>query len=275
MLQLSEIWIYPVKSLGGICLKQSNVTHRGLEHDRRWMLVDEDGMFLSQRENPALALFKTEIEADFLIISHLEMTFEKVKAPLNPTQNVTAENLKTVLWDDTIMACEVDKKISDWFSRILKCSVRLVYMPEDSLRKVDQDYAITEADINSFSDGFPFLIIGQSSLDDLNSRLDKAVSRKRFRPNFVFTGGVAYEEEVWREFNIGNVHFYGVKPCGRCIMVTVDPEKGIVAGKEPLLTLSKYKRVGNNVIFGQNAIAKEEGSISVGDLIQVLKKVVI
>jgi uncharacterized protein YcbX len=275
MLQLSEIWIYPVKSLGGICLKQSNVTHRGLEHDRRWMLVDEDGMFLSQRENPALALFKTEIEADFLIISHLEKTFEKVKAPLNPTQNVTAENLKTVLWDDTIMACEVDKKISDWFSRILKCSVRLVYMPEDSLRKVDQDYAITEADINSFSDGYPFLIIGQSSLDDLNSRLEKAVSRKRFRPNFVFTGGVAYEEEVWREFNIGNVHFYGVKPCGRCIMVTVDPEKGIVAGKEPLLTLSKYKRVGNNVIFGQNAIAKEEGSISVGDLIQVLKKVVI
>jgi hypothetical protein len=239
------------------------------------MLVDEDGMFLSQRENPALALFKTEIEADFLIISHLEMTFEKVKAPLNPTQNVTAENLKTVLWDDTIMACEVDKKISDWFSRILKCSVRLVYMPEDSLRKVDQDYAITEVDINSFSDGFPFLIIGQSSLDDLNSLLDKAVSMKRFRPNFVFTGGVAYEEEVWREFNIGNVHFYGVKPCGRCIMVTVDPEKGIVAGKEPLLTLSKYKRVGNNVIFGQNAIAKEEGSISVGDLIQVLKKVVI
>lgn len=273
MLQLSEIWIYPVKSLGGISLQVSNVTHRGLEHDRRWMLVDDEGVFLSQRTTPELALFQTEIEGDFLIISHKENPTHTIKVPLNPSLlEEGRENIKTVLWEDAIDAYEVNERVSDWFSKILKCSVRLVYMPDKSHRKVDSDYAITAADINSFSDGFPFLIIGQSSLDDLNSRLKKAIPMKRFRPNFVFTGGQEYEEENWSEFTIGNFPFYGVKPCGRCVMVTVDPEKGIVAGKEPLLTLSKYKKVGNNVIFGQNLIAQQEGSVNVGAIVKVFKK---
>ncbi|WP_367755253.1 MOSC domain-containing protein [Flavobacterium sp. WC2430] len=275
MLQLSEIWIYPVKSLGGIPLQESNVTHRGLEHDRRWMLVDEEGIFLSQRTTPELALFQTEIEGEFLIITHKENITNKIKVPITPALQEGRENIKTVLWEDAIDAYEVDKKLSDWFSKILKCSVRLVYMPDESHRKVDPDYAITANDINSFSDGFPFLIIGQSSLDDLNSRLKEAVPMKRFRPNFVFTGGQEYEEETWSKFTIGNFPFYGVKPCGRCVMVTVDPEKGIVAGKEPLLTLSKYKRVGNNVIFGQNLIAQQEGSVHVGAIIEVSKKGVV
>ncbi|UQD55142.1 MOSC domain-containing protein [Flavobacterium sp. K5-23] len=273
MLQLSEIWVYPIKSLGGISLQESNVTHRGLERDRRWMLVDDKGVFLSQRENPELALFETEMEEDFLIISHREKTVEKVKVALYPTANTDTENLDAVVWDDTVAAYEVDKTISNWFSEILGYSVRLVYMPEESHRKVDSDYAVTPEDINSFSDGFPYLIIGQSSLDDLNSRMKEAVPMKRFRPNFVFTGGESYEEETWSEFTIGNLPFYGVKPCGRCVMITVDPEKGIVAGKEPLLTLSKYKRVGNNVIFGQNLIAKQEGSVSIGDVVAVSKKI--
>lgn len=275
MLQLSEIWIYPVKSLGGISLQESNVIHRGLEHDRRWMLVDDEGIFLSQRTTPELALFNTEIKGDFLIICHKENPANNIKLPLNPSLQNGRENIKTMLWDDVIEAYEVDKKISDWFSIILKCSVRLVYMPEESHRKVEPKYAITANDINSFSDGFPFLIIGQSSLNDLNSRLDEVVPMKRFRPNFVFTGGEEYEEETWSEFFLGNLPFYGVKPCGRCVMITVDPEKGIIAGKEPLLALSKYKKVENNVIFGQNLIAKQEGSVSVGDVVVILKKKVV
>lgn len=273
MLQLSEIWIYPVKSLGGISLQISNVTHRGLEHDRRWMLVDDDGVFLSQRTTPKLALFKTEIIADHLVISHKDNPTDTIKIDLNPAQQEIKANLETVVWDDTVEAYEVDKKISKWFSAILKCPVRLVYMPEESHRKVDPDFAVSAYDINSFSDGFPFLIIGQSSLDDLNSRLKEAVPMKRFRPNFVFSGGEAYEEETWSEFTIGDLSFYGVKPCGRCVMVTVDPEKGIVAGKEPLKTLSKYKMVGNNVIFGQNLIALREGSVAIGDAVTVSRKV--
>jgi uncharacterized protein YcbX len=274
MLQLSEIWVYPVKSLGGIRLQESNVTHRGLEHDRRWMLVDDQGVFLSQRENPELALFETEMEGGFLIIGHREKKAEKVKVALYPAASPDADNLDAVVWDDTVATYEVDKTISNWFSEILGYSVRLVYMPEESHRKVNPDYAVTPEDISSFADGFPYLIIGQSSLDDLNSRMKEAVPMKRFRPNFVFTGGEAYEEETWSEFTIGNLPFYGVKPCARCVMITVDPEKGIVAGKEPLLTLSKYKKVGNNVIFGQNLIAKQEGSVGVGNSITVSKKTV-
>lgn len=268
MLQLSEIWIYPIKSLGGIALQQSKVTHRGLEYDRRWMLVDDSGQFLSQRDFPTLALFQPEISGEHLVIRYGKQPNKKIKVLLNPTFSTDAEKLKVVVWNDSVKAYEVDKSASDWFSKILEFSVRLVYMPEASHRKVDPDYATTPQDITSFSDGFPFLIIGQSSLDDLNSKLVEALSMKRFRPNFVFTGGEAFEEESWREFTIGNLPFYGVKPCGRCVITTVDPEKGILAGKEPLFTLSKYKKVGNKVIFGQNAIAKQEGNIRVGAILK-------
>ena len=271
MLQLSEIWIYPVKSLGGISLSTAQVTHRGLEHDRRWMLVDEQGVFLSQRTTPELSLFKTEIVSNHLIISHAEKAIDAIKISLETTKKGPKDCIKVVVWDDIIEAYEVDAAFSNWFSVILKQAVRLVYMPDQSHRQVEAQFAITTNDINSFSDGFPFLIIGQSSLEDLNSRLKEAIPMKRFRPNFVFTGGEKYEEETWSEFTIGNLSFHGVKPCGRCVMITVDPDQGIVAGKEPLLTLSKYKRAGNNVIFGQNLIASAEGVVQVNDVILVSK----
>lgn len=269
MYQLSEIWIYPVKSLGGIALQQSEVMPRGLEHDRRWMLVDDKGMFLTQRTLPELALFQPEIKDGFLVIRHRGNTAEKISVALRPSFATGAEKLKVVVWDDTVEAFEVDKMASDWFSKMLGFSARLVYMPEESHRKVAPDYAVSTADINSFSDGFPFLLIGQSSLDDLNSRLMEAVPMNRFRPNFVFTGGAAYEEETWREFTIGELTLFGVKPCSRCVMTTVDQEKGVKSGKDPLLALSKYRMVGNNVLFGQNLIAKQQGSVSVGDVMLV------
>ncbi|KDN56881.1 MOSC domain-containing protein [Flavobacterium seoulense] len=272
MLQLSEIWIYPVKSLGGISLNESKVTDRGLEHDRRWLLVDENNCFITQREHPKLALFQTKITADFLEISHKAVQ-ESVKVSLNPDFSGNQKSIEVTVWEDIVVAFEVSPEISQWFSAILGFAVRLVYMPDESLRKVEPDYAVTPNDVTSFSDGFPFLIIGQSSLDDLNSRMSQAVSIRRFRPNFVFTGGEAYEEEIWKEFTIGNLPFYGVKPSGRCIIITIDPETGIVSGKDPLFTLSKYKKVRKKVIFGQNVIAKQLGNIGVGDVITVQKRI--
>lgn len=270
MLKLSEIWIYPVKSLGGIALQQSKVTDRGLEHDRRWLLVDEKGCFITQREYPKLALFQPEITDNLLKISH-KVLQESIAVSLYPSFSGTA--IKVTVWEDVVEAFEVSSEASAWFSSILGFAVRLVYMPDESLRKVDADYAVSPNDVTSFSDGFPFLIIGQSSLDDLNSRMVKAVSIRRFRPNFVFSGGKAYEEESWREFTMGTLSFYGVKPSGRCIMTTVDPESGTISGKDPLLTLSKYKNVGNKVIFGQNIIAQQQGSIAVNDVVRVQKRI--
>lgn len=272
MLQLSEIWIYPVKSFGGISLTQAQVTDRGLEHDRRWLLVDANGLFVSQRENPELALFQTEIAMGFLSITHREK-LETIRIPLYQTFSETQEKITVSVWEDTIEAYEVNQATSDWFTKILGFAARLVYMPEESHRKVEAEYAVTKADIISFSDGYPFLIIGQSSLDDLNSRLKKSLPMNRFRPNFVFSGGLPYEEESWREFAIGDLSFFGVKPCARCIMTTVDQEKGVPSGKDPLLTLSKYRKKGNNVIFGQNLIAAETGHISVGNELKILKQI--
>jgi uncharacterized protein YcbX len=268
MLQLSEIWVYPVKSLGGIQLQESKVTDRGLELDRRWLLVDDDGRFLSQREHPELALFKPEIVGDFLRITH-RIHLDSIDIPLRPVFLDKDNKIKVTVWDDTIEAFEMDQTITDWFTKLLGFSVRLVYMPEESERKLDPDYAITGKENNSFSDAYPFLIIGQASLDDLNGRLETKVPMNRFRPNFVFTDGEAFEEDNWREFKIGNVSFVGVKPCDRCVMTTVDQEKGVVSGKDPLKTLAKYRNFGNKVLFGQNVIGLGLGTVAVGDAVWV------
>jgi uncharacterized protein YcbX len=271
MLQLSEIWVYPVKSLGGIPLQESKVTDRGLELDRRWLLIDDDGRFLSQREYPELALFKPEIAGNFLRITH-RVLLESIDIPLLPVLSDTASKIEVTVWEDTIDAYEVSQTITDWFIKLLGFSARLVYMPDESERKLDPDYSITGNELTSFSDAYPFLIIGQSSLDDLNGRLAVQVSMNRFRPNFVFTNGEAFEEDSWREFKIGNVSFVGVKPCDRCVMTTVDQEKGVFSGKDPLKTLAQYRNFGNKVLFGQNLLGLGLGTVSVGDEIRVLSQ---
>lgn len=268
MLQLSEIWVYPVKSLGGIQLPESKITDRGLEFDRRWLLVDDASRFLSQREHPELALFKPEVVGGFLRITH-SVNLEYIDIPLRPVFSDTDSKMEVTVWEDVIEAFEVSELATVWFTKLLGFSTRLVYMPEESERKLDPDYALTGAENNSFSDAYPFLIIGQSSLDDLNSRLEKPVAMNRFRPNFVFTNGEAFEEETWRDFRIGTVAFVGVKPCDRCIMTTVDQEKGVISGKDPLKTLAKYRNFGNKVLFGQNVIGLGLGSVSVGDAVAV------
>jgi uncharacterized protein len=269
MLELSEIWVYPVKSLGGISLQVAQVTDRGLELDRRWLLVDDSGLFLSQREYPELALFRPEIVGDFLRISH-KVKSESVDFSLRPVFSDANSKIEVTVWEDVIDAFEVSQKTTEWFTKLLGFSVRLVYMPEESERKLDPDYSITGDEITSFSDAYPFLIIGQASLDDLNGRLEVKLPMNRFRPNFVFTNGDAFEEDAWRDFKIGNVPFVGVKPCDRCVMTTVDQEKGVISGKDPLKTLAKYRNFGNKVLFGQNLIGLGLGTVKVGDSISIL-----
>lgn len=269
MLKLSEIYIYPIKSLGGIRLEKANITTRGLENDRRFMLVDENGQFLSQREYPQLAIFQTEIEGDFLKITD-KKTGQNLKVNLSPNSQSLA--LSVTIWDDTTTAIEVSQEASEWFSQALGIPARLVYMHEESQRKVESNYALTGDDITSFSDGYPILIVGQSSLDDLNNRLENPVNINRFRPNFVFTDGEPFEEDAWHEFTVGDVRFFGVKPCSRCIMTTIDQETGEKKGKEPLLTLNKYRKAGNKILFGQNVLVSELGTVSVGDDVTVLSR---
>jgi len=272
MLQLSEIYIYPIKSLGGIRLESANITTRGLENDRRFMLVDENGRFMSQREHPQLAIFKTEIEDNFLKITnpkdgstlHISVQYSLIQQ-VSPTKKVQ-------IWDDETMAIEISIEATNWFSEALGIPARLVYMPEESQRKTDAQYSLTGKEITSFSDGYPILIIGQSSLDDLNNRLENPLNINRFRPNFVFINGEPFEEDAWHEFTVGNIRFFGVKPCARCIMTTIDQETGEKKGKEPLLTLSKYRKAGNKTLFGQNVLISQLGTVSVGDNVAILSR---
>ena len=272
MLKLSEIYIYPIKSLGGIRLEKSNITTRGLEHDRRFMLVDENGRFLSQREYPQLAIFQTEIEGDFLAITNKKSNTSLRISLQYSILHSFSHSIIVQIWDDETSAIEVNSEASNWFTQALGIPTRLVYMPEESLRKTDAQYSLTGEEITSFSDGYPILIIGQSSLNDLNSRLENPVNINRFRPNFVFTNGEPFEEDAWHEFTVGNVRFFGVKPCARCIMTTIDQETGEKKGKEPLLTLNKYRKAGNRILFGQNALINQLGTVSVGDDVTVLSR---
>jgi uncharacterized protein len=260
-LTLSEIWIYPIKSLAGIRVKQANVKQKGLEYDRRWMLVDETGRFITQREHPQMVMFN-------LSLLERELVITKNSAQLTIPINVEAgESRKVTIWDDAVEAIEPDPTYSQWFSDHLGFKCRLVFFPEINIRDVDPKYVFNQEQV-SLADGYPYLIIGQSSLQDLNNRLEVPVEMKRFRPNFVFTGGEAFEEDSWKEFSIGSGKFKGVKNCARCVLITVDPQTG-EKGREPLSMLSTYRKRENKIFFGQNVIALSENKIYEGDEIRL------
>lgn len=249
--------------MGGIALTKARVTSRGFEYDRRWMLIDKNNRFLSQRESAQMALLQVELSDNGLIITH-KTTGHSILIPFRPQ---TSESCQVVIWDDTCTAIYVSADADDWFTKVLGMNCRLVYMPDDSLRQVDEKYAAL-GNITSFSDGYAFLLIGQSSLDDLNSRMTEVLPIIRFRPNIVFTGGKPFEEDKIDNFTIGDINFYGVKLCARCVIPTIDP-KTAARAKEPLKTLATYRRRNNDVYFGQNLIHKGDGIVAVGDIITI------
>ncbi len=265
MLQISNLYIYPIKSLGGIEVQNVELTDRGLALDRRWMLVDEHNQFLTQRSFPQMALLKTAFKENKLIVFEKDNEEDALTLDLEP---VNGNNILVDVWDDHCEAQQVSTTADVWFSDKLRRNVKLVYMPDTSRRKVDEKYALHD-DITSFSDGYPVLLIGQASLDDLNYRLDQPVPMNRFRPNIVFTGGLPYQEDEMKHFKINDLDFYGVKPCGRCVMTTINQDTG-AAGKEPLKTLSMYRTANNKVNFGQNILHTGFGRINVGDEIRLI-----
>jgi uncharacterized protein len=264
-MQLTDIYIYPVKSLAGIRLEQATVQLRGLQYDRRWMIVTPEGDFLTQRNVPELALLGTAIEPPYLILFDRFNTHDRVAVPLHSADDEDACKDVSV-WDDRLTGTLVSPDADAWLSEKLSIEVQLVAMPEHSTRAVDSRYA-PDGQYVSFADGYPFLLVGTASLADLNQRLAQPVPMNRFRPNLVFSGGQPYEEETWSDFTIGGLPFQGVKPCARCVMTTIHQDTGR-AGSEPLKTLSGYRRDGNKVLFGQNVIwMGTEGVIKVGDLV--------
>jgi uncharacterized protein len=254
--QVTELWTYPIKSLGGIRVQSAKVLQKGLETDRRWMLIDDQNIFLTQRVHHKMALFRTSWQGNELSVTHAA---DRISVPMRSS----GEEITAQIWDDTVVVREVDPAISKWFSEHLSLPCRLVAFPEENRRDIDPRYKVGDDQV-SLADAYPVLIIGQSSLDDLNSRMQKAVPMNRFRPNIVFTGGDAFEEDFWNQVRVGNNRFAAVKQCARCVLPTVDQETGIM-GKEPLATLNTYRKREAKVLFGMNLVPLDHGEIRIGD----------
>ena len=263
-MELTEINIYPVKSTRRIALQTSEVLPRGLPWDRRWMLVDAEGKFMTARQQPALAIVDTAIDDQGLHISVAGRS--ELKLPLQPAQ---AKQQRVRIWKDDVAAVPVSDAADVWFSEYLGVPCRLVQMTDDIVRPVNADYG-KPGDEVSFADGFPLLLISEASLADLNTRLEKPVSMRRFRPNVVVAGCEAYAEDDWRRIRIGEVEYDAVKACSRCVFTTIDPDTGEKdPDLQPLRTLGMYRRgPDSGVFFGQNLIPRSGGVIRVGDRVE-------
>jgi hypothetical protein len=255
---LSNITIYPIKSCGGISLDAALLEPRGLQYDRRWMLVDDDGMFISQRTCPRMALIEPRIGEENLEIEAPDM--EPLLVPLVMEHHVTDP---VQVWNDAVEAVSVGDEASEWFSEFLGDHCKLVAMTESSVRYVDETYAHTREQV-SFADGFPLLLLSEASLADLNSRLAKLLPMNRFRPNLVVKGCSAYAEDSWNEISVGTIRLRVVKPCARCVIPTTDQRTG-ERDVEPLLTLATYRKRDNKIFFGQNVLPIDVGMLRVGD----------
>lgn len=267
---ISEINIYPIKSLGGISVENSVVEKRGLQFDRRWMLIDEKNKFLTQREFPKMATMNVEILKNGLGVS---ADGKNIEIPLA----ISSEETEVVkIWSSRCRAKVYEKLINDWFSEILDTDCRLVLMLQETQRRVNYFYAVHKNDEVSFADGYPVLLIGENSLADLNTKLETSVPMNRFRPNLVVSDTGAFAEDNWKQIKIGNTIFHVVKPCGRCVMTTIDQKSGEKQGTEPLKTLASYRipkrSVKKKILFGQNLIAENVGeTINVGDRIEIIQ----
>jgi len=261
---LSALTIYPCKSLQGISLDRVLLEARGLKDDRRWMLVDSDGIFITQRQQPKMAQLAVSLSEQGLQISRNEG--DSVFAPRGG-----AESRRVKVWSDWVAAESCGAAVDEWFSAVLGLPCCLVYMPERVLRPVDSHYAQPQDQV-SFADGFPLLLLSEASLAALNKKLDKPVSMDHFRPNLVVSGCEAFAEDQWRTLKIGEAELNVVKPCSRCVITTIDPESGVKdPQQQPLRTLLTFRKKGKEVYFGQNVIARKHGELQLDQQVSVLE----
>lgn len=273
---ISELYLYPIKSLGGISVTNAVVEPRGFRHDRRFMLVapsQNDGPweFITQRTNHQMALIDVAITDEMLRVWHRNRPDDVLELPLTVPEPIehgltNQESILVNIWDsEGVPAVTVSSEADDWFTRVLEKPCRLVFMPPTSHRPVDAAYARDPDDAVSFADGYPYLLIGQASLDYLNQRVAEPMTMLRFRPNIVVRGSEPYDEDSWQQFRVGGLDFYGVKPCARCVLTTIDPETAQM-GKEPLRTLATYRQWKHKILFGQNVLAQSTGAVPLGHL---------
>lgn len=267
---VSALYTYPIKSCGALSHAQITLDERGPVWDRRWMVVDGGGVFITQRELPALALIQPAFEADCLRLSAPGMPDAAV--PLQQ-RGVPARSVR--VWRDTCDAIDEGDDLAAWVSDYLGMEARLVRMADGFVRPVDPTYAPPNTPVG-FADGFPLLLVSDASLNDLNHHLrtrgKMPVPMSRFRPSVVISGCEAFAEDTWRAITVGGVMMDVVKPCARCVQTTVDQTTGTIPDTaEPLATLNAYRKRDNKVLFAQNAIHRAPGVLRVGDTVTIME----
>jgi uncharacterized protein YcbX len=262
--QLSGIFVYPIKACAGISLERSDVVERGLAFDRRYMLADLDGNFISQREVPRLCLVGTAFDGACIAVTAAGRETLRVPRELDGS---TLERRRYRVWGASGGALRHPEG-SRWFSELLDDEVNLLYMPDDERREVSPRRA-RAGDIVSFADGYPLLIVSEASLDDLNSRLPAPLDMRRFRPSLIVSGCAPYAEDDFSSVRIGAISFRGVKRCPRCAVITVDPDTG-ERDPTPLRALARYRQEDGDVYFGMNLIHDRTGPLQRGDAVYPL-----
>ena len=265
MPKLDQISIYPIKSCAGIDLQSSEVLERGFPLDRRWLLVDESGQFLSQRKSPLLGQIRLALKNTQLSVSYPNRT--SLSLNLNVHKNIRHQ---AMIWGDKVDGLWVGQECDDWFSDVLEQQVHLIHMNADVHRPLLKDRLPQDRSFEvSFADGYPYLLTSQASLDDLNDRLVNPVPMDRFRANLVVSGFEAFVEDHWKKIRIGEVEFLVVKPCARCQVTAINQKTGETS-KEPLKTLATFRKQSGKVMFGMNLVALSAGYVHLKDPVVIV-----
>lgn len=273
MITVESLWVYPIKSCQGVAVDAVGLTAGGFETDRRMMLVDSEGRFVTQRECHALSRVKLRVPDGYSFRElRWVLSFEgKPDFGFALPDAASGIEVPVSIWRHSMEATEVLGGVSEWFSDVLGQNVRLIVVPDQRLRRVNPAYGRDE-DRVGFADGYPALVMGRASVEDLSQRAGVELRMERFRPNIVLAGLLPYEEDELKCFRTPNATFYGVKPCDRCVITTIDPTDQS-RSKEPLKTLSTFRRRGGEVFLGMNLVFDVPGKVCVGDPIEVVSRV--
>lgn len=256
--RLVSIRIYPVKSLGGIEVESAVVEGPGLRDDRRWMVVDPDGLFLTRREVPAMFGVSVEPEGE-----GFRLAAGGRGSAWIPCEAAPGEEVRVRIWKDEVVAVGGPSEVDAWVSEALGRRCRLVHLPSVARRAVDSRYG-QPGDTVSFADGYPLLLASESSLADVERRVGRPLSMDRFRPNLVVKGAPPFAEDAWDRLSVGVVPFDGVKPCKRCVVVDTDPVDGR-RSDGVLRALADFRRWDGGVRFGVNLVPRGRGEVRAGD----------
>jgi uncharacterized protein len=263
---VTELHLHPVKGLCGHPVSVTDVEHCGFAGDRRWMVVDRDGLFMTQRSFPAMARIKAEMKGVNLCLSSADGDQLAIAVP-----GADAPTRTVKVWRSTLPAADAGRLAEAWLTRTLNTPCYLVYLADTAARAVDPAFG-QSTDRVSFADGFPVLLTNLASLADLNDRLARPVPMRRFRPNLVVSAFQPWTEDHWRRIRVGDVIFRLPKPCSRCVVTTIDQHTGERPDPtEPLRTLARFRRTSEGVMFGQNMIPETLGRVAVGDPVIVLE----